>query len=236
MEARCRIDQIEVSNVDKHRLIQDMERAALAYQPVQPRLGGQRLAVIDDRTTDVQCFLCIQGDELLIAFRGSDSKKDWHTNFLFCKKGIPYGNDSSKIRVHTGFLNAYKSPGVRGKIHGFVTPEIRRIRITGHSLGAALAVLCAVDLQYNFPDRDYEAALFGCPRVGNRAFAESYNRRVFKTLRVENGNDIVTRVPLRLMGYWPVGTLIHVGERRGLKLSFRQHRPEAYYQKLFIMQ
>jgi hypothetical protein len=31
--------------------------------------------------------------------------------------------------------------------------------------------------------------------VGNRAFAKSYNRRVFKTLRVENGNDIVTRVP-----------------------------------------
>ena len=230
------IYRIEVRRVNKHQLIQDMELAALAYQDVQPQLGGQRLIVIDNRPTDVQCFLRIRGDELLIAFRGSDSKRDWHTNFLFCKKDIPYGNADSRIRVHTGFLNAYKCPGVRGKIQSYITPEIRRIRVTGHSLGAALAVLCAVDLQYNFPDRDFEVALFGCPRVGNKAFAESYNRRVFKTLRVENGNDIVTKVPLRLMGYHPVGTLIQVGERRGLGFSFNQHRPEAYYQKLFIEQ
>ena len=80
---------------------------------------------------------------------------------MFWKKCIPYGNTCSKVRVHTGFLNAYKSKQVRNRLLNMVTPEIRRIHICGHSYGAALSVLCAVDLQYNFPDRDIEVIVFG---------------------------------------------------------------------------
>lgn len=81
-------------------------------------------------------------------------------------------------------------------------------------MAPALAVLCAVDLQYNFPSKDCEVILFGCPRVGNRAFQRSYNQRVFKTLRVENGNDIVTKIPLALWGFRHVGIPIRIGTPR----------------------
>ena len=209
-----------------------LELAGAAYAPIQPR-GQARLITIDDAPSGVQCFLRREEELLRITFRGSDSKTDWRHNFQFFKKCIPYGNPDTAIRVHTGFLNAYKAPQVRRRIQDMVNSKVRKIQISGHSLGAALAVLCAVDLQYNFPDRDIECIVFGCPRVGNAAFRDSYNKRVFKTIRVENGNDIVTKVPLWLMGYRHVGVRIPVGAPRlpGM-VTFRSHDPRRYYQNL----
>ena len=42
--------------------------------------------------------------------------------------------------------------------------------MTGHSLGGALAVLCALDLQDIYGNINLYT--FGCPRVGNAAFAQ----------------------------------------------------------------
>lgn len=212
-----------------------MELAELAYLEDQPMLSDSVMTVIDDDQTGVQCYIRKTEDLLDITFRGSNSAKDWRHNLMFWKKCIPYGNTCSKIRVHTGFLNAYKSKQVRNRLLNMVTPEIRRIHICGHSYGAALSVLCAVDLQYNFPDRDIEVIVFGCPRIGNRAFQKSYNSRVFKTLRVENGNDIVTKVPFALWGYRHVGAKLHVGAPRlPCLVSFEQHRQQRYYSSLFL--
>ncbi len=210
-----------------------MEQSGLAYSQQQAVTGRDVLTVIDDPRTGVQCYLRRAGPVLGVIFRGTDSAQDWHTDFTFWKKTIPYGNTESKIRVHAGFLDAYKCPHIRGRIQSMITGEVRQVRVTGHSYGAALAVLCGVDLQYNFPDRDFEVLLFGCPRVGNRAFAKSYDKRLFKTLRVENGNDIVTKVPFACWGYRHVGTPMRIGPARHPgAFSFWDHRPKAYYASL----
>ena len=142
------------------------------------------------------------------------------------------GNTDTKIRVHSGFLKGYKS--VRDTLHGKIPRDSCRIRITGHSLGAALALLCAVDIQYNFKNADIEVFLFGCPRVGNKAFVRSYNKRVFKTLRVTNGNDIVTKLPPVIFGYHHAGINIHTGMLSlPFAFSFEEHRPENYYKSLW---
>jgi len=211
-----------------------LELSAIAYKQIQPVYPESRLTVIDDPDTGVQCYLRRRGGILSITFRGSDSDQDWKTNLAFQKKTIPYGNTGSKIRVHTGFINAYKSNAVRGTIHGMISEDIRQVRISGHSLGAALAILCGVDLEYNFPEKDYEVVVFGAPRVGNRAFRDSYNKRVFKTLRIENGNDIVTKLPFAFLGYRHVGIRIHVGKPRlPLAFSFKEHYTQSYYEKFF---
>jgi hypothetical protein len=184
-------------------MIRAMELSGLAYNSVQPEFPETRLTVIDDPKTGVQCYIRKKGRCLVITFRGSNSLLDWKTNLTFWQKTVPYGNITSKIRVHTGFINAYKSPKVRRAIHDMITDEIDQVRVSGHSQGAALAILCGVDLQYNFPKKDFEVIVFGAPRVGNRAFAQSYDKRVFKTLRVENGNDIVTKLPFAFMGVPP---------------------------------
>lgn len=219
--------------MEKRDILTAMELAGLAYGPEQATAPTTLLTVIDDPNSDIQCYLRRWGDLLAIAFRGTDSPWDWHTDFMFWQKTIPYGNTASKIRVHAGFIRAYNRPEVRGRIHSMITGDLRRVFVTGHSYGAALAVLCGVDLQYNFPDRDYEVMLFGCPRVGNRAFAKSYNKRVFKTVRVENGNDIVTKIPFAMMNYRHVGAPVHIGPMR-LPLIFSplDHRPRVYYGNL----
>ena len=181
-------------------IIKSLEISTSAYRDIQPYLPHGCIKMINDKKSGTQYFLRKEKDILWITFRGTDSPKDWKTDLTFWKKTIPYDNVKSNIRVHTGFINAYKTKGVRDKILQEITDGTHYIKITGHSLGAALAVLCAVDIEYNFPDRDIEVFLFGCPRVGNRAFITSYNKRVNKTVRIENGNDIVTKLPFVFMG------------------------------------
>lgn len=219
--------------MNQHKIINALELAAVAYRNAQPQYDDTLLTIIDDKESGVQCYIRRVKNNLNITFRGTDSLLDWKTDFKFCETTFPYGNHHSKIRVHRGFLEAYKHPNVRDVIHAHVKDNISSITIYGHSYGAALSVLCAVDIEYNFPDKDIEVIVFGCPRVGNHAFMKSYNKRVFKTIRVENGNDIVTKVPFASWGYRHVGTKLHVGAPRIFGLvSFHAHYPHEYYSSL----
>ena len=214
-------------------IIRSLELSTSAYRDIQPYSPHTCTTMVEDRRSGVQYFLRRDRDILWITFRGSDSPRDWKTNLTFWKKTIPYDNVTSEIRVHTGFLNAYKQQEVRGKILDSITYGTNYVRVSGHSQGAALAVLCAVDVQYNFPDRDIETVLFGCPRIGNRAFMLSYNKRVDKTVRVENSNDIVTKLPFAFMGYRHVGAKMRIGSpRMPLILSPYDHYPHEYYSNL----
>ncbi len=50
---------------------------------------------------------------------------------------------------------------------------------TGHSLGAAMAMLCAWDVQYTFGNcKHIECYTFGAPHVGNMAFKSDFEQRV----------------------------------------------------------
>ena len=202
----------------------------MSYKNIQPETAG-KIIFINDKITDVQCFLRIKHDEMIITFRGSDSRKDWIVDSKFWKSVIPYNNYRSKIRVHSGFISTYKSDNIRGRIQKEIEKnKIKKVALTGHSYGAALAILCAVDLEYNFPKNDYEVVVFGCPRVGNKYFKNSYNLRVFKTLRIENVNDLVTKVPLACMGYRHVGASLKIGNKNAFSVpNIYAHKLQEYY-------
>lgn len=121
--------------------------------------------------------------------------------------------------VHQGFLTSYDS--IRPQILSIVdalladrmeqemnTKKCWSVYVTGHSLGGALATLCAYDLaarRHVYPTPHHLALYnFGSPRVGNRAFAKEFNRLVPDAWRIVNRNDAVCSVP-RLMGYCHVG-------------------------------
>ncbi|MDO4199772.1 MAG: lipase family protein [Clostridia bacterium] len=216
--------------MDNDKIVKMLEYCGMSYKNIQPEIFD-KIIFINDQITDVQCFLRIQSDKMIITFRGSDSRKDWIINSKFWRSVIPYNNYQSKIRVHRGFISAYKSNSVRGRIQKEIEKnKIKKVALTGHSYGAALAILCAVDLEYNFPKNDYEVIVFGCPRVGNKYFQKSYNVRVFKTLRVENANDWVTKVPFACMGYHHVGASLKIGGQH--KFSFpnmHSHALHEYY-------
>lgn len=121
----------------KYAMMAALDYACIAYQ--QQPACTQPLFTIDNRETDVQCYIRRSRDRLIITFRGSNSPRDWRTNLMFCKKTVPYDNVSSKIRVHAGFVNAYKAPGVRDALHAFMDDGVCRVWVSGHSQGAALA-------------------------------------------------------------------------------------------------
>ncbi|KAF9617504.1 hypothetical protein IFM89_036708 [Coptis chinensis] len=84
---------------------------------------------------------------------------------------------------------------VRRLIHLYKGEDLS-ISITGHSLGAALALLAADELSTcdaNVPP--IAVYSFGGLRVGNRGFANRITSNWVKVLRVVNSQDVVTRVP-----------------------------------------
>jgi Lipase (class 3) len=66
------------------------------------------------------------------------------------------------------------------------------ICITGHSLGGALALLT----YSRFHDANVSAYTFGCPRVGNTAFAKRVAAGGKGHFRCVNFNDVVAHIPL----------------------------------------
>ncbi len=219
--------------MNEEKMLHMLEYSSSAYLDDQTAYPCDVMHTIDDEESGVQCYIRIKGKSATITFRGTNSSVDRYKNLMFCRKCNPYENVNPKICVHSGFLSAYKNENVRERIHSIVEKGAEHVTLTGHSLGAAMAVLCALDLQYNFPKIDYEVYLYGCPRVGNAAFKRSYNKRLIKTVRVENGNDIVCKVPPALFGYRHVGSCFHIGKsKKPFAVSFLAHYPNDYYEKM----
>ena len=108
----------------------------------------------------------------------------------------PTDGGNTLDRRHTGFL---------------------RIYVTGHSLGGALACLCAYSLRrmlllINYPEPDLVVYTFGQPRIGNSVFKQHYNRAIPCTFRVVNESDVVSG--FNILGGHHVGVQVNV-DRHG---------------------
>jgi hypothetical protein len=103
--------------------------------------------------------------------------------------------------VHRGFQHALDQ--VWDKVHTAVTDYRRQypqaeICFTGHSLGAALAVLA----YSRFADPGISLYTFGCPRIGNAAFRDRVVSNTGRGIyRYVNYNDAVAHVPTESLFY-----------------------------------
>ena len=216
----------------KEKAMRMLVYSAAAYNDVQPLFESDIMHTIDDAQSGVQCYVRINGTRAYITFRGTNAAVDRYKNIMFCKKCGAFDEDG--VCVHRGFLSAYKSENVCKSIREIIRNGINEVNITGHSLGAAIATICAYDLYNAYPDKAYEVYLFGSPRVGNRKFALSYNKKLVCTFRFENGNDIVCKVPPAWLGYRHVGALVRIGRKKSIwKVSFLSHYPHDYLEKIY---
>jgi len=142
---------------------------------------------------------------IVISFRGTNAKdiKNWITNLNFAKQA-PY-KQVPNAAVHEGFLFAYEklSPQIISGVNDLIGSKSKvTIYITGHSLGGALATLCAVDLKTLFNDKiNVFLYTFGTPRVGNQVFAGFCNSLTNENWRLVHYADLVPQLPLQRLNF-----------------------------------
>lgn len=135
---------------------------------------------------DTQAFCADEATRRFIVFRGSEPKFwDWVTDFRIATRTVG-GND-----IHEGFHQSVTGAATQVKLDSwFAGAAGKKIIVSGHSLGGALAAVTAVL-------RDGQIAAcytFGQPRIGRIPKLPSV-----PICRVVNQADIVPRVPVDFM-------------------------------------
>ncbi|KAJ8526725.1 hypothetical protein K7X08_029202 [Anisodus acutangulus] len=148
--------------------------------------------------------------DIVIALRGTATCLEWGENVRDMLVQMPGENESTEgqPKVECGFLSLYQTGGTKiPSLAESVVNEVKRlielykgeslsISVTGHSLGAALALLVADDISTCATDAPPVAVFsFGGPRVGNKGFVNRLGSKNAKVLRIVNKQDVITKVP-----------------------------------------
>jgi pimeloyl-ACP methyl ester carboxylesterase len=137
-----------------------------------------------------------------VVFEGTDPLvvANWVTNFTFVpdQDGIHRGFGSALAAAWQEIAGALSQAGPKPQLY-----------VTGHSLGGALAVLCALRAARELAAAAQAVYTFGMPRVGNRAFAAAYDQVLGEnTYRLVHGEDIVPTVPPSELRFAHVGRIL----------------------------
>jgi len=104
-----------------------------------------------------------------------------------------------KCKVHSGFYNDWKSVRkdiIKALDQILADYPLAQVWVTGHSLGGALAALCALDLRAtHLKDREVGLYTFGEPRVGNPEFSDFFSEKLPTAYRLVHQDDIVPHLP-----------------------------------------
>jgi triacylglycerol lipase len=195
---------LERSWIQRSLLFAELSR--LAYGPsdyvsaVCADAGIEKCELIEDRGAEVyvllathDCFVVSRGTE---PNRWEDLRADANAWTIALEIG----------RVHSGFHQHVDViwPQVEELLRGNRKP----VWFAGHSLGGAMATVCAVRCKQSLIHSDPRAIYsFGAPRVGDRRYVRYLKVRHYRWV---NNNDIVTRMPPRWMGYRHMGKEIYL--------------------------
>jgi predicted lipase len=139
-------------------------------------------------------FVLISKTANIIVFRGTQRTTEWLGNIFLFQKNY---EDFADSKIHSGFANLYKdlAPQTR-EIARQLNPSIP-CYISGHSLGAALATLAAIDLAVSVPKLQKQIRLYAYagPRVGNPSFARVHSQLVPNSYRIVNLADSIPLSP-----------------------------------------
>ena len=149
-----------------------------------------------------QCHAFWNKEEYVLAFRGTEPDK--LNDLLADLNAIPRGAMTHGL-VHSGFRGECDKLWEQIVKHHGRGHQKKKLFITGHSLGAAMATIATSRFE-EFTTVE-QLTTFGSPRVGTRKFVKAI---VTPHFRFVNNNDIVTKVPLWIMGYKHHGILQYI--------------------------
>lgn len=155
-----------------------------------------------------------------VSFRGTQTAVDWKHDVDALYE--PYGLVDGAGDVHQGFLAVYKTlrDSVKASLEA-ASGGCDSLLVTGHSLGAALALLAAPDIAKNIlPGRVPNLLTFAGPRTGLFRFHRFFDNLIPSCYRIVATGDIVPDVPLFVP---PLFWYQHVG--REVKVDGGQEDP-----------
>ncbi|MCG8491041.1 MAG: lipase family protein [Sneathiellales bacterium] len=167
----------------------------------------------------LSCWVGHKGSKTVVAIQGT---RFMHRSSVFLEPNlktdlVPWIGPG---RVHEGYYRAFwfLMNDLKSAVSGRA-----EVCFTGHSMGAALAVLAGVCLGSS------RIFCFASPKVGDQEFAANVNAFT-RVVRFENRCDFLTRFPYRGeikgQGKEETGTYVHVGRRVGL--TAYGHSMKAY--------
>ena len=186
----------------------------LAYLPSDTGVAAFKEKLGLDATLvsaiNTQAYIGQNETDIVVAFRGSESPtsidglRDWlltnADNLLVLPEGS-IGTDFAAAgvgtRFHKGFMGALADiwDPLFAAVDGAYQKAERRVWVTGHSLGGALALLAAWRLQRNFIPI-HRVYTFGAPMIGNAAAADAFKREFpDKIYRFVDKDDLITKLP-----------------------------------------
>ena len=150
---------------------------------------------------DTEVLIAVKDENCYISFRGTETNSftDIASDAAFMLQKTPCG------LIHRGFYNAI-SENMESLLLALNTLEYKKLFVTGHSLGGALAIVFSAAVCYANDIFVDEVVTFGQPRVGDTAFSVYCDER-FPVQRYINKTDIVPRL---LMFYSDVGAYVHM--------------------------
>ncbi|MFJ2707630.1 lipase family protein [Streptomyces sp. NPDC087428] len=167
---------------------------------------------------DTQAYVMASDRMIVTGFRGTEVAKirDWLTDV----STPPVPGPGNKGFVHYGFHQALQSvyPQVRDTVLDLRT-QGQSVWFTGHSLGAALAMLAGARLYFEEPRLLADGVYtFGQPRTCDRLLAGAHNKAFTdRCYRFVNNNDIVPHLP-------PEPAYTHVDALRYIDADGRLHQ------------
>lgn len=165
-------------------------------------------------------FVLSSSENNIIVFRGTQTRIEWINNLTAIQKDYTDPISGQYFgKIHEGFLRNYLRivKPIPRTIAQQLDPSIP-CYVTGHSLGASLAVLAALDIALNVPQLKEQIQLYtyASARVGDPTFAKLHAKQVPNSYRVFNLADLIPLMPPTES----VGTYVHVGQ----EWSFLSHQ------------
>jgi predicted lipase len=146
--------------------------------------------------------------DVYIAIRGTENIWEWLQDLKFLPRS--FNNISGAGLTEDGFTDMYLSFSLSPAPTGTFIADLQQllqpnamITVCGHSLGAALATLLALEMAVKV---NPSVALYtlASPRVGDLQFSHLFNHVVQNAYRIANRMDIVPKTPPPLL-YFHVG-------------------------------
>jgi hypothetical protein len=152
------------------------------------------LANVENPSEEVFGFIAEAKDMIVIAFRGYASyPADLIAAYDILQMEYPYVRGGGK--TSRGFTCIYTS--ARDEIIGELSklPITKKLYITGHNYGGAIATLAALDIAVNTRFMNSAIYTYASPRVGDPAFVFKFNKEVRNSIRIYNIHDSYATFP-----------------------------------------